>query len=207
MVGTRPVVVEVVRRYQILGTFFSSASPAYLLTPHTCLDDLTSIWSAQERLVLTSEHWLVLVPFWAVWPFQTLLLPRRHVRRLPELTSAERDGESANWSPGARLWMGMALVGPTSGPQAESQALIPDLASIMKKLLTKYDNLFETSFPYSMGWHGETFEHPYLASPNTISGLLGSSPVDSNSQQALKHWLGEVSRAGMLGWRVEQQTW
>ncbi|XP_036753947.2 interleukin-11 receptor subunit alpha isoform X5 [Manis pentadactyla] len=74
----------------------------------------------QERLVLTSEHWLVLVPFWAVWPFQTLLLPRRHVRHLPELSPAERD----------------------------------DLASIMKKLLTKYDNLFETSFPYSMGWHG-----------------------------------------------------
>ncbi|NIG60786.1 galactose-1-phosphate uridylyltransferase isoform 1 [Pontoporia blainvillei] len=75
----------------------------------------------KDRLVLTSEHWLVLVPFWAVWPFQTLLLPRRHVRRLPELTPAERD----------------------------------DLASIMKKLLTKYDNLFETSFPYSMGWHDE----------------------------------------------------
>ncbi|XP_017513449.2 galactose-1-phosphate uridylyltransferase isoform X6 [Manis javanica] len=74
----------------------------------------------QERLVLTSEHWLVLVPFWAVWPFQTLLLPRRHVRRLPELSPAERD----------------------------------DLASVMKKLLIKYDNLFETSFPYSMGWHG-----------------------------------------------------
>ncbi|XP_063552337.1 galactose-1-phosphate uridylyltransferase isoform X1 [Gorilla gorilla gorilla] len=74
----------------------------------------------KERLVLTSEHWLVLVPFWATWPYQTLLLPRRHVRRLPELTPAERD----------------------------------DLASIMKKLLTKYDNLFETSFPYSMGWHG-----------------------------------------------------
>ncbi|KAI5942153.1 galactose-1-phosphate uridylyltransferase isoform X3 [Manis javanica] len=46
----------------------------------------------KERLVLTSEHWLVLVPFWAVWPFQTLLLPRRHVRRLPELSPAERDG-------------------------------------------------------------------------------------------------------------------
>ncbi|XP_042638928.1 galactose-1-phosphate uridylyltransferase-like [Orycteropus afer afer] len=74
----------------------------------------------QERLVLTSEHWLVLVPFWAVWPFQTLLLPRRHVCWLPELTPSERD----------------------------------DLASVMKKLLTKYDNLFETSFPYSMGWHG-----------------------------------------------------
>lgn len=30
------------------------------------------------------------------------------------------------------------------------------LAAIMKQLLTKYDNLFEVSFPYSMGWHGKT---------------------------------------------------
>ena len=29
------------------------------------------------------------------------------------------------------------------------------LADIMKKLLIRYDNLFETSFPYSMGWHGK----------------------------------------------------
>ncbi|CAJ0917480.1 unnamed protein product [Ranitomeya imitator] len=74
----------------------------------------------QERLVLRNEHWLVLVPYWAVWPFQTLLLPRRHVTRLQDLSDAERDS----------------------------------LASIMKRLLCKYDNLFEISFPYSMGWHG-----------------------------------------------------
>ncbi|KAG8535817.1 hypothetical protein GDO81_027708, partial [Engystomops pustulosus] len=73
----------------------------------------------KERLVLSNDHWLVLVPYWAVWPFQTLLLPRRHVTRLQDLNSAERDG----------------------------------LASIMKRLLSKYDNLFEISFPYSMGWH------------------------------------------------------
>lgn len=128
-----------------------------LIIPHPHFDDFISTWSAQERLVLTSEHWLVLVPFWAVWPFQTLLLPRRHVQRLPELTPAERDGESPSWDSGTRHRMGMALVGPASWPQAESQALIPDLASIVKKLLTKYDNLFETSFPYSMGWHGKVF--------------------------------------------------
>ncbi|XP_049324412.1 galactose-1-phosphate uridylyltransferase isoform X2 [Astyanax mexicanus] len=46
---------------------------------------------AQERLVLENEHWLVVVPYWATWPFQTLLLPRRHVLRLPDLTSQERD--------------------------------------------------------------------------------------------------------------------
>jgi len=55
-----------------------------------------------------------------VWPFETLLLPRRPVHRLPALRDAERD----------------------------------DLAAVIKRLTTRYDNLFETSFPYSMGWHG-----------------------------------------------------
>ena len=76
--------------------------------------------SAGERVVVQNDRWLVVVPFWAVWPFETLLLPRRHVLRLPDLTGAERDA----------------------------------LASILKRLLVRYDNLFETSFPYSMGWHG-----------------------------------------------------
>jgi UDPglucose--hexose-1-phosphate uridylyltransferase len=76
--------------------------------------------AAGERLLVENDHWLVVVPYWAMWPFETLLLPRRHVLRLPELNGAERDG----------------------------------LAEILKRLLTRYDNLFETSFPYSMGWHG-----------------------------------------------------
>ncbi len=73
-----------------------------------------------ERVVVENEHWLVVVPYWAVWPFETLLLPRRPVLRLPDLTPAERDS----------------------------------LADILKRHLTRYDNLFEVSFPYSMGWHG-----------------------------------------------------
>ncbi|KAH7962297.1 hypothetical protein HPB52_015386 [Rhipicephalus sanguineus] len=73
-----------------------------------------------ERTVLVSDHWVALVPFWAVWPYETMLVPKRHVTRLYELNAAEKS----------------------------------DLASIMRKLLTKYDNLFSTSFPYSMGWHG-----------------------------------------------------
>jgi len=74
----------------------------------------------QERLVVENAHWMTVVPYWAVWPFELLLLPRRHVLRLPDLGDVERDA----------------------------------LASILKRLLTRYDNLFETSFPYSMGWHG-----------------------------------------------------
>jgi len=75
---------------------------------------------AQERVVVANDCWLAVVPFWAVWPFETLLLPRRPTLRLPDLADAERDA----------------------------------LADLLKRLLTRYDNLFQTSFPYSMGWHG-----------------------------------------------------
>ncbi len=81
----------------------------------------------QTRMVVENPHWLVIVPYWAVWPFETLVLPRRHILRMPDLTAAERD----------------------------------DLADVLKRLLTKYDNLFQTSFPYSMGWHG---------APNDVQG-------------------------------------
>ncbi len=74
-----------------------------------------------ERLVVEEDHWLALLPYWATWPFETLVVPRRRqILRLPDLTDAERD----------------------------------NLAVLLKRLLTRYDNLFETSFPYSMGWHG-----------------------------------------------------
>lgn len=72
------------------------------------------------RTVVANDDWIAVVPYWAVWPFETMILPRRHVPRLPELNEKERDS----------------------------------LADIVKRLLTRYDNLFHVSFPYSMGWHG-----------------------------------------------------
>lgn len=84
------------------------------------LDYATLESTRRERVVVENDHWLAVVPYWAVWPFETLLMPRRHVLRLPDLTDEERNA----------------------------------LADILKRLLTKYDNLFEVSFPYSMGWHG-----------------------------------------------------
>jgi UDPglucose--hexose-1-phosphate uridylyltransferase len=44
-----------------------------------------------ERVVAQNDHWLVVVPWWALWPFETLVMPRRQVASLPELTSPERD--------------------------------------------------------------------------------------------------------------------
>jgi len=72
-----------------------------------------------ERTVVLTRHWIALVPFWAAWPFETLLLPLEPVAGLHELS----DAQSA------------------------------DLVSALKSLTAAYDNLFQCSFPYSMGWH------------------------------------------------------
>ena len=100
-------------------------------------------------MVVENEHWLAVVPFWALWPFETLLLPRRHVLRLPDLTDAERDA----------------------------------LASILKRLLTRYDNLFEVSFPYSMGWHGAPTEHG-----GWRVEVEGGSGQHSRPSRSFDHW-------------------
>jgi UDPglucose--hexose-1-phosphate uridylyltransferase len=77
-----------------------------------------------ERVVVLTEHWVAVVPYWATWPFETLLLPRFAVQQLPQL------------NPDQRL----------------------DLALALKQLTSRYDNLFQCSFPYSMGWHGAPFD-------------------------------------------------
>jgi UDPglucose--hexose-1-phosphate uridylyltransferase len=103
--------------------------------------------AAQERIVAENADWVALVPFWAVWPFETMLLPRRHVVSLTELRDEERDS----------------------------------LAQIMQRLLTRYDNLFETSFPYSMGWHGQptdgTVHHYWHLHAHFFPPLLRSATV------------------------------
>ena len=45
---------------------------------------------AQERVVAANEHFTVLVPFWAVWPFETIITPKRHLPDVIALTAAER---------------------------------------------------------------------------------------------------------------------
>jgi len=49
----------------------------------------------QQRIVFENEHFVVLVPYWAIWPFETLLLPRRHVTSIEQLTAAEKDSFAA----------------------------------------------------------------------------------------------------------------
>ncbi|HTZ19352.1 MAG TPA: UDP-glucose--hexose-1-phosphate uridylyltransferase [Opitutaceae bacterium] len=87
------------------------------------LDYLAQEDAQPERIVEANDHWVLLVPYWATWPFEYLLIPRRPVRRLPDLTAVEQAA----------------------------------LAEILQRGLIRYDNLFQTSFPYSMGWHGAPF--------------------------------------------------
>ncbi|MFA6840193.1 MAG: UDP-glucose--hexose-1-phosphate uridylyltransferase [Sphaerochaetaceae bacterium] len=83
-----------------------------------------------ERIVLANEHFTVLVPFWAVWPYETMIIPlKREIASLDQLTEEE----------------------------------ISALADVMRRLGIRYDNLFSTSFPYSMGIHQKPTdgkEHP-----------------------------------------------
>jgi len=44
-----------------------------------------------ERIVCTNDGFVALVPFWAVWPFETIVVSRRAVSHLGELSDTERD--------------------------------------------------------------------------------------------------------------------
>ncbi len=84
-----------------------------------------------ERVVCQNEHFVALIPFWATYPFETLVVGRRAVSGLDELSDAETSG----------------------------------LSEVLKELTTRYDNLFKTSFPYTMGFHQRPTDgelHPYF---------------------------------------------
>jgi UDPglucose--hexose-1-phosphate uridylyltransferase len=61
-------------------------------TGRRLLLDVVEQESGGVRVVEENEEWLALVPFWAVWPFETMLLPKRPAARIPDLDDAARDG-------------------------------------------------------------------------------------------------------------------
>jgi UDPglucose--hexose-1-phosphate uridylyltransferase len=101
----------------------SSPSP---LSPHLplLLDYLELEQHEGERVIFENDHFVCLTPFWAIWPFETMILPKRHIRRIVELTTNERDA----------------------------------LADALKRITVRYDNLFDASFPYTMGVHQASYD-------------------------------------------------
>ena len=129
----------------------------------------------RERIVAENESFVALVPYWAVWPFETMILSRRHAGSLPDFNDVERS----------------------------------DLARIMRSLTIRYDNLFTTAFPYTMGfhqqptddkrhpeWHFHAHYFPPLLRSATVQKfmvgyeMLGSPQRDITAESAAAHLRG-----------------
>ncbi|CEI85963.1 Putative Galactose-1-phosphate uridylyltransferase [Rhizopus microsporus] len=81
----------------------------------------------RKRTVFENDTFLVVVPFWAVWPFEVMVLPKVHIASLPEMDDKQKH----------------------------------DLADAVRRITCRYDNLFKTSFPYSMGIHQKPLQGEY----------------------------------------------
>lgn len=128
----------------------------------------------QERLVCVNDHFVALVPFWAVWPFETMIVSKRHVQNILQFTEEEK----------------LAL------------------ADILKRLTTRYDNLFETSFPYSAGmhqapvndgnhdeWHWHMhFYPPLLRSATVKKFMVGYEMLAGAQRDVTAEWAAERLR-------------
>jgi UDPglucose--hexose-1-phosphate uridylyltransferase len=53
-------------------------------------DYLIQELEADERIIYQNEDVVVLIPFWAVWPFETMIVPKRHQQNIAELSDGER---------------------------------------------------------------------------------------------------------------------
>lgn len=106
---------EEIRKEQDNQALFMREQDRCLLC--SCMEEERN--SSFNRTVVENEGFSALVPFWAIWPFETMIISRKHLSNISEFTSHD----------------------------------IENLAEILSRLTIKYDNLFETSFPYSMGIH------------------------------------------------------
>ncbi len=109
----------------LTGRHLSDNAQSSVLNRSPLLVDYLDIERREgARVIFDNAHFTCLVPYWAVWPFETMILPHRHIRRIVELTPDERDS----------------------------------LADALKRITTRYDNLFEVSFPYTMGVHQAPYD-------------------------------------------------
>ncbi|MCG2460070.1 UDP-glucose--hexose-1-phosphate uridylyltransferase [Flavobacteriaceae bacterium F89] len=125
-------------------------------------DYLVQELESRERIFLENEHFVALVPYWAVWPYETLIVPKRKRAHLGELNEDEKQA----------------------------------YAEIIKKLTTRYDNIFETSFPYSAGihqaptngkkhpeWHFHMSFYPPLLRSATVKKFMVGYEMFANPQR------------------------
>jgi UDPglucose--hexose-1-phosphate uridylyltransferase len=104
---------EITKEQKNLSAYYSKHGKTLLA------DYLDAELQKKERIICSNNSFVALVPFWATWPFEAMIISKKAVTCLSELSDEEKN----------------------------------DLADIYKQLTIRYDNLFETSFPYSMGFH------------------------------------------------------
>lgn len=118
--------------------------------------------SKNERILFENEHFVALVPFWAVWPFEAMIIPKRPMPRITDLTDDEKTA----------------------------------LADAYRQLTIRYDNLFQTSFPYSAGihqaptdgkphpeWHWHFVFYPPLLRSATVKKFMVGYEMLANPQR------------------------
>jgi UDPglucose--hexose-1-phosphate uridylyltransferase len=119
-------------------------------------------YAAQEsggpRELVSDDEWLIVVPFWAAWPFETLVIPRRPVARLPELDERQRGALSERLIELVRGYDGLFEMpfpysmgwhqapfapGPQSHWQLHAHFYPPLLQASMRKFMVGYELLSE----------------------------------------------------------------
>tara|TARA_R110000851_G_scaffold24281_1_gene70199 strand:+ start:443 stop:1486 length:1044 start_codon:yes stop_codon:yes gene_type:complete len=115
-----------------------------------------------ERVIVENEHFVALIPYWAVWPYETMILPKRKLAHIGLLSESEKIS----------------------------------YAEILKQLTIKYDNIFNTSFPYSAGihqaptdgkdhpeWHFHMSFYPPLLRSATVKKFMVGYEMFANPQR------------------------
>ena len=132
-----------------------------------------------QRVVAENDAWVALVPFWAVWPFEVMLVPRAPVATMAGQTLAQREG----------------------------------LAHMLSTVTRGYNRVFETPFPYSMGFHpapcdGEEhpewtlhahFYPPLLRSATVRKFMVGFELLGSPQRDITPESAAETLRAAVVG--------
>ncbi|WP_350292441.1 UDP-glucose--hexose-1-phosphate uridylyltransferase [uncultured Croceitalea sp.] len=116
----------------------------------------------QERILFEDDYFIALIPYWAVWPYEVMIAPKRHVQHIGNLSKQEKTS----------------------------------FAKIIKQVTISYDNLFETSFPYSMGihqaptdgnnyeeWHFHMSFYPPLLRSATVKKFMVGYEMFANPQR------------------------
>ncbi|OMJ29689.1 Galactose-1-phosphate uridylyltransferase [Smittium culicis] len=114
-----------------------------------------------NRIVLENDNFVALVPFWAVWPFETMVLPKSHLSDLFDMINTNSTFDISLDHPQLLNQVTNWFDSFNSPPQTSDNNFqaISDLADILGNLCKIYDKLFNCSFPYSMGIHQSPVLH------------------------------------------------